>query len=463
MTKCPVSIKYQHVEQIESYYDQLSQHLFSQLQAQEEASLYLQTEDQSYLRLNNSQVRQSTYVNQKEIELVLQKNHRKISIGSNLTGHFQNDKDKLSHILNHARSECESLPPDPYLSPLQLHESTDQKFSGQLPPLEEFINDLCQHTQGSDFTGLAATGPMIRASANSLGQRHWFSTESFFVDYSLFTKNVSGENKAVKGCYANRDFSTKEFLSQLETSKLMLETMKLPTIEVPKGSHRCFLAPAAVAEIMGMFSWGAVSFDSYKKGTSAFQKIANNEVQLSPLFTLKENFQLGLCPRFNSSGEIAPSELTIIENGRMKNFLISARSAKEYSVTSNGADYNMWGGEYLRSPEILGGNLPESEALRALDTGLYISNLHYLNWSDFQNARLTGMTRYACVWVEKGQIKGPIRDLRFDESLFRAFGSELEALTLETKIDPAIDTYHRRALGGKKCPGMLIKDFRFTL
>ena len=32
-------------------------------------------------------------------------------------------------------------------------------------------------------------------------------------------------------------------------------------------------------------------------------------------------------------------------------------------------------------------------------------NLHYLNWSDNIGGRITGMTRYACFWVENGEIK----------------------------------------------------------
>jgi len=73
------------------------------------------------------------------------------------------------------------------------------------------------------------------------------------------------------------------------------------------------------------------------------------------------------------------------------------------------------------------------------------------------------MTRYACFWVENGEPVEPIRDLRFDESLYRIFGTELESLTRETHSIPATDTYHRRALGGRKIPGGLLRAFRFTL
>ena len=73
------------------------------------------------------------------------------------------------------------------------------------------------------------------------------------------------------------------------------------------------------------------------------------------------------------------------------------------------------------------------------------------------------MTRYACFWVEKGEIVGPIQDLRFDETLFRLLVSELIDLTTEAVIDPNVGTYDLRSLGGKKLPGALIGSMAFTL
>jgi predicted Zn-dependent protease len=139
--------------------------------------------------------------------------------------------------------------------------------------------------------------------------------------------------------------------------------------------------------------------------------------------------------------------------------LISSRTAQEYGVMSNGAD----SGEGFRSPEMGTGELEEAYILSALNTGIYVSNLHYLNWSDLLNARITGMTRYACFWVENGEIIAPIKDLRFDESLYRVFGTELEAVTRTADITMKTDTYLQRSLGGSKVPGVLVRDFRFTL
>ena len=73
------------------------------------------------------------------------------------------------------------------------------------------------------------------------------------------------------------------------------------------------------------------------------------------------------------------------------------------------------------------------------------------------------MTHYACFWVENNEIQRPIKDMRFDESLYRLFSSELEAVTCEQHVDPVIATYIQREIGNGKVPGMLIKNMSFNL
>lgn len=117
----------------------------------------------------------------------------------------------------------------------------------------------------------------------------------------------------------------------------------------------------------------------------------------------------------------------------------------------------------MRAPSVAPGQLSASQALAALGTGLYLSNLHYLNWSDLAAGRITGMTRYACFWVEQGEIVAPIENLRFDDNLYRFLGEGLLALTDRQTFLPAVGTYERRSLGGMWMPGMLIDQFRYTL
>ena len=95
-----------------------------------------------------------------------------------------------------------------------------------------------------------------------------------------------------------------------------------------------------------------------------------------------------------------------------------------------------------------GGALPRAsrvpQILQRLGTGLYISNLWYLNYSDLPAARMTGLTRFATFWVEDGQIQGPVSTMRFDDSLYSLLGSQLEDLTQEREMILSTTTEDRK-------------------
>jgi predicted Zn-dependent protease len=177
------------------------------------------------------------------------------------------------------------------------------------------------------------------------------------------------------------------------------------------------------------------------------------------LFSISEDFSSGLTPRFNGNGEVAPEKTVLIDRGELKQTLVSSRSAKEYGVASNYASED----EGLRACVMQTGSLKEADVLTALGTGVYLSNLHYLNWSDRIGGRITGMTRYACFWVEDGEIVAPIENMRFDDSIYSFFGKALEAVTDQTLVNPDVGTYDGRELSAVICPGILLNSFALTL
>jgi len=441
------------------HFDRLCEACFGLLHGNEQLTVNLAAEDQQYHRFNHSKVRQSTAVAQRRCHFRFQSSGRRVTYSVDLTGDVTLDIATARSLIERGREEVRVLPEDPFVTPMENHGRSDEHHAGHLPEPEELLKQVSLQAGASDLAGLYAGGSQLRASRNSEGLRHVFSTESFFLDYSLFTRNTQGENKAVKALYSGRQWDDTHFADSLQQSRARLDMLQQESHSLSPGNYRVFFSPAAVQSLLSLFSWGAVSYGAWKKGDSALKRLVEGELQLSPLFSLAENFNLGLTPRFNSLGEVAPEKLAVIEQGIVRQLLINSRTAREYGITGNGAE----SGEGLRSPEIASGDLEEADVLSALGTGLYVSNLHYLNWSDLLNARITGMTRYACFWVENGEIVAPIRDLRFDESLYRVFGSELEAITRTSQIMMNTDTYIQRSLGGSKVPGLMVRDFRFTL
>ncbi len=439
---------------LETSFNQLADDLISWLQNDEYLTIGLNSERSCFTRFNHAKVRQTGLVADGTIALSLIWNQRKAVADFPFTGDKVIDRATALENLNYLRQEVAQIPEDLYIVLPDNQGSSREVYTGELLPPEQVAEAILGSLQDTDFVGFYAGGIIIRANANSAGQKHWFATESFSIDYSMFTDT----DKAVKGGYAGKHWNQSNYEAQIAQSKQQLIALNFPAKTVQRGQYRTYFAPDATSELMDMLG-GAVGEASLQQGSSALLKLRQGEKQLSPLFNLKENFKGGTVPRFNNLGEVAPDQLPVIVAGQLANTLVSTRTAKEYNKISNNAS----SGEYLRAPEVGAGNLATTDILTQLDTGLYLSNLHYLNWSDRSGGRITGMTRYACFWVERGEIVAPIENLRFDDSIYDFLNHNLEAFTDFQEFIPAIGTYGSRSLGGILVPGMLVKNFTFTL
>jgi predicted Zn-dependent protease len=440
---------------LETTFDQVVATLLNGLNSNESMTVQLTAEQSQFTRFNHAKVRQTGSVEDGRIKLTLMQNQRVASQEFSFTGDRDLDQHSAQLALKELRQEIPQLPEDPHLVLPSGDAKSRDVYVGELLQPDAVVHAILPSVQGLDFTGMYAGGALFRGYADSAGQQHWFATDSFVLDYSLFLEN----GQAVKGTFAGSHWDQEAYGAKLADSRQQAEKMMQPAKIIAKGQYRSYLAPAALAELIAMFSWGGVSEASLQQGGSALVALQRGEKPLSPLFTLKENFQRGSVPRFNELGEVAPTDLLLISQGKLVNTLISSRTAKEYGKVANGAS----GGEFLRSPEVNPGNLSSADILSVLDTGLYLSNLHYLNWSDRPTGRITGMTRYACFWVENGEIVAPIENLRFDESLYRCFGENLLALTDFQEFIPEVGTYDHRSLGGILVPGLLAEEFTYTL
>ena len=440
----------------EAHFAQLCDALFAALAPGEALAANLAAEDSLFLRFNARRLRQNTEVQQAQLSLQLQREGRSVERGCTLSGLPARDLPAVLGLLDQARAEAALLPPDLYQVALQDEGRSHAQFEAQLPTAAQVLQAVAESAGALDLAGLYAGGAVLRGHRSSCGSAHWFATRSFFFDYSLYEGS-----RAAKGVYAGTAWEPAAWAQQLAQTAAQLALLRLPAQRVAPGAWRTWLAPQAFAEFVGMLGWRGLSADAWKQGRSPLKRLIEGELQLSPLLRLDENFGLGLAPRFNSRGETSPERLPLIGEGRLHNLLVSARTAREHGLPSNGADET----EFPRALDVAPGALARSEVLAALGTGLYLSNLHYLNWSDPVTARVTGMTRYACFWVQDGEIAGPLAaDLRWDQSLYEALGpQQLLALSRDTEVAPATSTYSQRALGGMRSPGALIDNFRYTL
>ncbi|HVK99250.1 MAG TPA: metallopeptidase TldD-related protein [Dongiaceae bacterium] len=439
---------------MQHYFYALADFIQSRLVANELFTVWLSGEQSDFVRFNHAKVRQAGNVKQAYLTLQLVQGQKHISQTITLSNSTDIDNDTLATVLKELRGALADVQDDPHLLLSETVVNTDYSPASRLPDSASMVADITRMAANTDLVGILASGDVFCGFANSFGQRNWHQTSSWNFDWSLYLR----EDKAVKRGGAGFEWSAATLQSSLAEAQSQLALLARSAKTIAPGQYRAYLTPTALVELIGMLNWGGVSEKSLRNKQSALEKLANGEQRFSPLFNLSNNVGAGLAPAFQSAGFIKPEQVELIRAGQLIGSLISPRTAKEYNLTSNAED-----GEGAESFDMGAGVLPIANALKALDTGLYISNLWYLNYSDRAMCRVTGMTRFACFWVEQGEIVAPLNVMRFDDSLYRLLGSQLEALTQEREFLTNAGTYGGRSTDSQRIPGALLAGINLVL
>ncbi|WP_342308496.1 TldD/PmbA family protein [Pseudomonas fluorescens] len=431
----------------------LVQWLKQALTDKEQFHLGYAAESSEFVRFNHAKVRQAGQVQQASLTLKLINEGRHADLGITLAGEPELDRQRLADGLQQLRETLPLLPHDPYLL---LNHNAWQSHNEQarpLPDLAQVLEEISQ-AHGVDLVGFYAAGPISRGFASSNGAFGWHQANSFNFDFSLFHAN----GEAVKASYAGHTWNSDEFAQRFQLARQQLEFLDRPLHTLAPGQYRAYLAPAALEEIISIITWGGFSAQAIASKGSSLQRLYAGEQSLSPLVTVDEQISGSLSQAFSTEG-YPRSDVTLINAGKADGQLVNSRSAAEYGLSANGASRD----ESPSALQMAAGTLAQADILKQLGTGLYISNLWYLNYSDLPAARLTGMTRFATFWVEDGEIKAPVSTMRFDDSVYSLLGSQLEALTAERELLLSASTYSQRNTASNLLPGALVKRLTLTL
>lgn len=440
---------------MQSYFNELSDFLTKNLHKKEFFTATFSAEDSDFVRFNHDRVRQAGCVEQRYLAIDLIKGARHAAGSVTLSGGMLEDHRRVKELLKDLRAKLPSLPEDPHLMYSTQVASTQQDGPNQLPEARQAVTDIIAAGKDLDLVGILALGGIHGGFSNSLGQRNWFSTHTFNFDWSLY----HATDKAVKCCYAGFAWSAEELAVKMAAAKEQLVVLRRVPKTIPPGDYRVYMSPVALADFVGMLSWSGYGLKSHKTKQTVLLKMAEAGATLNPSVTISENVKDGVAPNFQEKGYLKPDSVTLISGGKLKDCLVSPRSAKEFGVPTNGAN----GMEAPSSLDIAAGEVNRDEVLARLDTGVLINNVWYLNYSDRPGCRITGMTRFACFWVEKGQIVAPLNVMRFDETIYHALGENLLGLTKERDMILDSGTYGSRTTESARVPGALIDKFHFNL
>jgi predicted Zn-dependent protease len=440
---------------MEAYFTELSALLDRSLAGSEVYIARFDAEASDFVRFNRGKVRQPGSVVQCHLRVHLIDGHRHAEQCLTVSGDLKRDREPVLAALLRLRRTLSQMPDDPHLSYATEVRNSRVTRSAPLPPAEAIVDAVLDAAQGLDLVGLYAGGPVYRGFANSLGQRNWHEVTSFNLQWSLYHR----ADKAVKSAYGGFAWDPQVLAAKMAGARERLALLARPSKSLEPGRYRAYLTPSAMEEIAGMLCWGGFSGRALQTRQSCLFRLNEGSAQLDPSVSFSEKTAEGIAPAFQDDGFARPSEVSLVDQGRMVGSLVNPRTAREFTLTHNGANAS----ETPESLEMKGGTLAGDQALELVDTGLFIGNLHYLNFSDRSACRLTGMTRFASFWVEGGRIVAPVDVMRFDDTVFRLLGEELIGLTAEQELLVSSDTYHQRNVASMRLPGAVVREMAFTL
>ena len=438
---------------IRERFETLTDQILGALKPDEDALLHLGAESSDFVRFNHGKVRQPGHVVHGQLTLRLVRGQRHAAVSFNVG--TDADSHNATEALGHLRQLLDVVPEDPHLLWEQEGTSSEHIQSGSAESAERIVEGVVEAAQDVDLVGILAAGDMASGFANSRGQRNWDQRHGWLLDWCLYNQG----DKAVKSTMGGTSFDAEALSARITAGEERLQLLKRPARKLTPGDYRVFLTPAAMGELMDLLCRDGFSHRAHQSHASALGRLGREETRLSPMVHVSEDIAGGLSPTFNGEGFQRPQTQRLIHEGGMVGTLVSPRSAREYSIPTTGA--SPW-----EAPEALsmgGGELAEADALEALGTGLYISNLWYLNYSDHPQGRITGMTRFATLWVEDGVPVAPTEVMRFDDTLYHLLGDGLQALTREVQMLPSASTYGMRSTSSQRLPGALIEGMTFTL
>jgi predicted Zn-dependent protease len=437
------------------YFFALADDLATRTLGGEVALLWLSGEASEFVRFNRTRIQQAMHVRQGVLTVTLIAGRKRV--GSTVTLTFERDTDRraLDGLMAGMRGDLALAPEDPYLRYATELRSSESVAPSTLPDTGHVVDCALREADGRDMVGFYASGPVVRGFANTLGQRNWHESAWFDFNWSLYLR----ADKAVKAGYVGTAWQDDEFARRMRTASERVALLDRPPRHVAPGRYRAFFMPAAMTEFLGALAWGGFSEKGRRSRQSTLGRLYEGAATLSPLVTLGETTAGSVAPAFQEDGYMRPDRLVFVDRGRPADTLVSPRTAAEYAIESTGAN----GAEMPESLDLAPGTLATEAALRELGTGLFVSNLWYLNYSDRQACRLTGMTRFASFWVENGEIVAPLVPVRFDDTVYRMFGEGLVGLTREVDTLPDGDTYGGRSTRFMATPGALVNDFAVVL
>lgn len=289
------------------------------------------------------------------------------------------------------------------------------------------------------------------AVINSLGVNAYSRATSASLSTTTISREAGVEGFGTAGDVSRNVKDLDPAKIGREAAERSVGSLGAKMIEV--GEYEVVFEPYAVSSAMGFLSSG-LSAQSYQDGTSWMCDLMGEKV-FSEQFTVWDDGRdlSGLAFPFDLEG-IPKRKFMLIEEGVPKAVVYDSYTAHKDGEKSTGH-----AGVRGPSPShlfIKRGDATKEEMIEETKKGLLVTSFWYVRTVHSRKLVITGMTRDGTWMIGDGEIKYPVKNLRFTDSLLKTFVN-LDLIGKEGKRRGGRGIY-----GGMVVPAIKAKTFLFT-
>jgi predicted Zn-dependent protease len=415
---------------------------------------YLGEWQTDFLRFFNSQTNYNITKKTLALDVTVEKDKKKYSFS--LSNPSQGDVEKA---LNEGLALLPSLPADSdfpgFEDNAELFAYKEMTSSLEQVPAEDKINILTELAKMADHYDFGIYGTFITLykkgyKMNSTG----LDKEVFVSPVMLDVKGVSRKNMVtVIHSYGGNDLSHFDLSSFSKALEEKIKKATLNIVDVDPGDYTVILGPHAAGELLRYLMFGAYA-DALDQGSSYFKGKLNEKVFPENFSVISDPLhpQLITIP-YNEDGHIA-KKLPLIDNGIFKNFIVNNYFAHKLNMEKNGS-------VGLGAMVLDKGTKSLEEMIKSIDRGLYISNIHYMNFINQQETSVTGLTRDGTFLIENGEITKVVNNLRFTEKLAEIFKHTVALENIQHTV-PVSQNYGNFNIFNSLIPHVKTSKFKIT-
>lgn len=302
--------------------------------------------------------------------------------------------------------------------------------------------------------GAFSNGYTEIAVVNSRGVACYQPLTSAYINVVIMGDNSSGYSDQLSRDVSKIDVDD---LAEIAIKKCM--DSKNPQ-DIDAGEYQVILEPSAVAALVEWMNYIGFGCKTFQEGTSFLSNRIGKRI-MGENVTMYDNGldESGIAFPFDFEG-VPKQKVSLVEKGVARGVVYDSTSAHKENKKSTGHALtpDSTDGGLALNVFIEGGNSSLPNMIQSVQRGILITRFHYINGLlDTTNAVLTGMTRDGTFWVEDGKIKHGIKNLRFTESMLKAF-SNVRQISQERKI---INSWWGD-VGCIVAPAIMIDNFKFT-